>query len=264
MTKTTAFSIQKVAILGSGNIASWLAFKLFQQKIQIVQIYSQTIEHAQKLAQSYHANPIDQISSLIPDLDLYIFSLKDDCYQSVIQQIKFKMPLAVITAGSVSQKILADKAVNYGVIYPCQSISKSLITNDLDVPLCIEGNSSETTKLLQEFSQLLSDKIYLIDEKQRKILHLAAVFASNFTNAMYGIANDILLQNDMNPKMILPLLQNTLDKIERNSPWQVQTGPAKRNDKNVMNQQLELLSDAQLQDIYKLISYYIIKKTNQQ
>ena len=101
-----------------------------------------------------------------------------------------------------------------------------------------------------------------MNELQRKRLHIAAVFSSNFTNAMYGIGFDLLEKEGLDPKMLLPLLQNTLDKLKTLSPWQSQTGPASRSDKKVMNEHLELLEDSDLQDIYKLISYYILKKTS--
>lgn len=254
----------KVAVIGSGNIATWLVFALHKAGVRIVQIYSRNLEHAQSLAQSCQAQPIDQLNHLNPDLDLYIFSLKDDVYQTVIQQINFTMKCAVLTAGSVSQKLLATQSSNYGVLYPCQSISRGMNFDELAVPLCIEGNCPETVENLSLFAQKLSGIVYEIDEKQRQSLHIAAVFASNFTNAMYGIGCDMLEEDQINPEIIYPLLHHTLAKIERLSPWESQTGPARRNDKTIMQQHLSMIKNPQLQVLYQLISDYIIQKTKPQ
>jgi predicted short-subunit dehydrogenase-like oxidoreductase (DUF2520 family) len=262
MNNEVSHSIQNIAVVGSGNIATWLVEQLQDTDFQIAQIYSYTLEHAQILAQSCNAQPIDQVSEILPDLDLYIFSLKDEHYAKILQEFTFKMKLAVITAGSLSCNILAEKSINYGVIYPCQSISKSHKINNLPVPLCIEGNTPATVEVLSAFASYLSDDRFFLNEEQRKILHLAAVFGSNFTNAMYGIAFDILAKSGLSTKMIYPLLQNTLARVENATPWEVQTGPAHRNDQSVMKQQVEMIDDPQLRQIYQLISDYIIHKNN--
>ena len=106
-------------------------------------------------------------------------------------------------------------------------------------PLCIEGSDENTAKELFAFAQKISNNVQYVNELQRKRLHLSAVFSSNFTNAMYGIGFDLLEKEGLDPKMLLPLLQNTLDKLQTLSPWQSQTGPASRSDKKVMNEHLE-------------------------
>ena len=250
-----------VTLIGAGNVASWLVFALTKAGIPIRQIYGRNLQKCQKLAEKCHAEAIDNLSNLKNNSDLYIFSLKDDAYKLVIPSIPFRLPMAAITAGSVSQEVLSPIADRYGVVYPPQSFTQGADFSDIEVPLCIEGSDENTAKELFAFAQKISSNVQYVNELQRKRLHMAAVFSSNFTNAMYGIGFDLLEKEGLDPKMLLPLLQNTLDKLQTLSPWQSQTGPASRSDKKVMNEHLELLEDSDLQDIYKLISYYILKKT---
>ena len=252
----------KVTLLGTGNVASWLVFALNKAGITIQQIYGRTLEKCQYLAFSCGAEPIDDLSKLKDNSDLYIFSLKDDAYQEVISSIPFHLSIAAITAGSVSQEILSPIAENYGVIYPYQTLTQGIDFKTIEVPLCIEGNNKETAQLLLDLGRKISDNVQYINEVQRKKLHLAAVFASNFGNALYGIGFDLLEQEGIDPTALLPLLHNTLDKLQSLHPWQSQTGPARRGDNEVMRQHLKNLKETDLQNIYTLLSHYIQKKTS--
>ena len=251
----------KVTLLGAGNVASWFVFALKKADISIQQIYGRTLQKCQNLAENCGAEAIDDLSKLKEDSDLYIFSLKDDAYKEVISSIPFRFPLAVITAGSVSQEILSPITDHYGVIYPYQTLTQGLDFSIVEVPLCVEGNNDETARILFDFARKISDNVQYINEEQRKKLHLAAVFASNFSNALYGIGYDLLEKEDIEPKMLLPLLHNTLDKLQTLHPWQSQTGPAQRNDTEVMKNHLNTLKNTELQEIYRHLSHYIQKKT---
>ena len=252
----------KVSLLGTGNVASWLMFALKKAGIPIRQIYGRNLQKCQNLAESCGAEAITDLSKLKENSDLYIFSLKDDAYQEVISSIPFRLPLAVLTAGSVSQEILSPIADHYGVIYPYQTLTQGIDFTNIRVPLCIEGDNNETAQMLFDFAQKISDNIQYINEEQRKKLHLAAVFASNFSNAMYGIGYDLLEKDGIEPKVMHPLLQNTLDKLQNLSPWQSQTGPARRGDTEVMRSHLKSLEKNELVEIYRLLSNYIQKRTN--
>ena len=252
----------KVSLLGTGNVASWLVFALKKAGISIQQIYGRNLKKCQILASTCGAEAINDLSKLKNNSDLYIFSLKDDAYQEVISSIPFRMPMAAITAGSVSQDILSPFADLFGVFYPYQTLTQGLDFSTVEVPLCIEGNNNETARYLFDIAEKISHNVQYINEEQRKKMHLAAVFASNFGNALYGIGYDLLEQEGINPKVLLPLLHNTLDKLQTLHPWQSQTGPARRNDTEVMRSHINTLKNTELQEIYRLLSYYIQKKTN--
>ena len=251
----------KITLLGTGNVASWMVFALTKAGFSIRQIYGRTLLKCQKLASTCGAEAIDDLSKLKKDSDLYIFSLRDDAYQEVISSIPFRLPMAAITAGSVSQEILSPITDHYGVFYPYQTLTQGTDFSNVEVPLCIEGNTDETAHFLFDIAKKISDNVQYINDEQRKKLHLAAVFASNFSNALYGIGYDLLEQDGINPKALLPLLHNTLDKLQTLHPWQSQTGPARRNDTEVMKSHFNTLKNTELQNIYRLLSQYIQKKT---
>lgn len=246
-------------LLGSGNVATWIAHRLHHSaEFGITQVYSPCLEHARELAAAIGAQAIDNLKNLNPYENLYLFSLKDDAYTSVLSQLPFRLPLALHTSGTVSQDIFTRHADAYGVLYPLQTFTKSHTLASMKVPMVIENNALQNyTDKVDRLAHALSDTIYYLDEKQRFVLHLAAVFACNFSNAMFHVAEQLLQSQQLNLDILKPLLQQTLKKLDYLSPSKAQTGPARRHDHRVMQKHLDALPDVQLKQIYRLLSDYI-------
>ncbi|MBO2525066.1 MAG: DUF2520 domain-containing protein [Bacteroidetes bacterium] len=251
--------IETVSLVGSGNIAHWLVYALKKADVDIRQIYSRQLDHAKELAAKAGADAIDNLRDLSPDSDLYIFSVKDDSYETLLSQLPFRLPLAVHTAGSLSIRIFEPYADSYGILYPYQSLNKNMDFANVEVPLSVESNDKMVENELFAFAGRLSSTVQLMGEAQRLVLHRAAIFGCNFTNAMYAIAYDILRENNIDWRMILPLLENTLDKVKTMNPHDAQTGPAKRGDQNIIRMHQEALQDERLREIYRLMSDYIMR-----
>lgn len=250
--------IKTITFIGAGNVATHLAKALFNEDFEIEQVYSNNINNALALADEVNSIAIDNIINLNSNSDLYIVAIKDDAIESVLQQITDKNIFIVHTSGSIPINVFEQTGFNnYGIFYPLQTFSKSKTINLLEVPFCIEANENEN--ILIELANKLSNSVHLVNSEQRKKLHLAAVFACNFTNHMYAIAEDLCLKNNVNFNILKPLIKETADKITLNHAKDVQTGPAKRNDKKIIQHHIEQLSDSiSYQDIYKLITESII------
>jgi predicted short-subunit dehydrogenase-like oxidoreductase (DUF2520 family) len=233
----------KIAIIGTGNIGTWLLKTLqTQNNLSVVSFSSRKIE------------------TLPKDFDLYIFALKDDAYEDVLQQISFKMPCAVHTSGSLTQNILAPFSEKFGIFYPYQTISKDVTCGmRYEVPICIEASNSIFETTLFQWSKSIFPIVYKINENQRFAMHLAAVFANNFTNAMYNVAYHIFKENNLDWSLIFPLLENTLEKAKHHTPHLVQTGPAVRGDVTIMEKHCNALEDGDLKALYRLVSKIIQK-----
>ena len=248
-----------VVLLGAGNLATNLAFALNEKGYSLKQVYSRTEESAKTLARALDTDFTNEIDEIDPGADLYFVSLKDDVIKDVLSRITFQPPLIVHTAGSVSIRVFDSFFENYGVFYPLQTFSKNRRTDFRNIPLCLEANSDENLKTLEKIAKDLSNEVHILSSEQRLHLHVAAVFACNFTNFMFVGAEKILRKNDIPFHILLPLIQETVDKIYQNSPLESQTGPAVRKDKQTMDRHLKLLSDSGLfQNLYRFVSDEII------
>lgn len=250
----------KITIVGSGNVASWLAFTLNKSCVCVKQVYGRSLSSATRVASLCGAEVVDRLSDLDTDSDYYLFSLKDDAYAEVLSSIPFQMSCAVHTAGSLPQSVFDGHARHYGVLYPFQTISETADFDSLKVPLCIEGENEDSYQLILKLADFISPFVSRINGEQRAALHLAAVFASNFSNALYDVAFQLLSDAGIEWKVMQPLLQQTLDKTMQMTPRHAQTGPAARNDQTIMARHLAQLPSAEWQQIYQMMSDYIIKQ----
>lgn len=250
-----------ITLIGSGNVATWIAQRLQgNPRFPITQVFSRHLEHAQTLADLLNAEAIEDIRKLNPDNQIFIFALADKAYDEILPLLPFKLPLAFTTSGTVSCQCLKDYAEQYGVIYPLQTFTKSQDMRKLEVPLCLESDfAGEHKTLMWELARELSPTCYEVSEAQRAKMHVAAVFACNFSNAMYQIAYKLLKENGLPFEILLPVLRQTVEKVSQMTPAEAQTGPAVRGDVNVMRAQISTLSDDRLKELYRLVSELIMK-----
>lgn len=253
--------IRSVVFIGAGNLATHLASALYDNGYEIKQVFSRTLESAKQLADIVHAEYVNTIEQITDQADLYITALTDEALIQLAPQLtkNKEQCLWVHTAGSVSMDIWKEYCLHYGVLYPLQTFSKKRAIDFKQIPLFIEGSSEEDTRELFAFAKNISNQVYRITSKQRKSLHLAAVFASNFTNHMYVLAADWLKEYQLPFDVLLPLIDETARKVHALNPREAQTGPAVRNDKQVMDSHLAMLEKLpDLQHIYKEISKSIL------
>ena len=168
--------------------------------------------------------------------------------------------LILHTSGSTALQLLQKYTGKAGVFYPLQTFSKTKELNFRAVPICIEGASPDITKQVKELAQSISNNVYEVSSEQRRILHLAAVFACNFPNYLYGIAQTLLANHQLDFNLLRPLITETAEKVQEQLPADAQTGPAVRNDVSTMSKHLEMLANEPvMKDIYELLSQGIIK-----
>ncbi|WP_183560198.1 Rossmann-like and DUF2520 domain-containing protein [Mucilaginibacter sp. SP1R1] len=253
----------RITIVGSGNVATHLAAALKNAGHRIVQVYSRDLQHASMLAYHVGAQAVNELSAVLPDTDIFIISVKDDAIIEMVKALTKHQKLIVHTSGATNLNDLLTFTANAGVLYPLQTFSKTKEVDFATVPLCIEGVNDSIQADLEQLAATISRSIYSINSADRKILHLAAVFACNFPNYLYTIAQQLLAANKMDFDMLKPLILETAQKVQTRSPADVQTGPAVRNDQVTMSAHLQMLSHQPLlQDIYTLLSQGIIKNNN--
>jgi predicted short-subunit dehydrogenase-like oxidoreductase (DUF2520 family) len=188
---------------------------------------------------------------------LFIIAITDDAIAEVSRQLPFSNELVVHTSGSVSMQAINNKN-RQGVFYPLQTFSKAKYVDFKEIPICIEAQNEKDLLTLESVAKSISNSVYTINSEQRKALHVAAVFVSNFTNHLYQIGNKICIDNELSFDILKPLIQETANKILTLSPQESQTGPAKRKDTQTINAHLNFLTNDNQKEIYKLLTKSII------
>jgi len=251
----------RITLIGSGNVATHLGAAFKNAGHRIMQVYSRNTQNAALLAYHIGAEAIDSLDNINPETDIFIIAVSDDIIATIAEQLAQYNKLIVHTSGATDLFNLLAFTDNAGVFYPLQTFSKTKEVDFWSVPLCIEGANAVITQTLVELGQSISNNICIIDSLQRKTLHLAAVFACNFPNYLYGVAQDLLAGQNIDFALLRPLILETAQKVQNNLPPDVQTGPAIRRDQKTMLGHLQMLKDEpELEQLYRLLSQGIIKK----
>lgn len=246
---------QKIAIIGAGNLATRVALELHNKGVEIIQVYSRTVTSALTLARLIGCNYVTKTEKITPDADIYLISVNDMAMAELLANVNFSNKLVAHTAGSIPMVELKKFSENYGVFYPLQTFSKFRDVNFTRIPFCIEANNENNETTLVELASLISKDVRVINSEQRKQLHLAAVFVSNFTNHMYAIAGEIIQEKDLPFDLLYPLISETALKVKSMTPRAAQTGPAVRNDKNIIQEHLSMLSHKpKIKKLYSFVS----------
>lgn len=251
----------RIVLIGSGNLATQVALALHQSGNPPIQIWSQTLEHAKQLASKLPGTTYtNQFEELVRDADLYLIAISDHVLGKVVPSLPQTSGIWAHTAGSIPIEILSPYHKEVGVFYPLQTFSKERRVNFSEIPIYIEGCHENVTKKLEEIGLTISKNVFRCTSEQRLFLHLAAVFACNFTNHLYAISEQLLTEHHLPKQSLAPLIAETSAKAQEISAYDAQTGPAKRDDTNVMQKHIELLqSHPDLQELYQKMSKSILK-----
>lgn len=247
----------KITILGAGNVAFQLVHAFRMTDTDIAQVYNRTASRAQSFCEALDIPYTDKLSEISQDSDVYLMCVSDDGIASFAQTLlhPLKGKFVVHTSGAVDTHVLAPYFEQYGGFYPLQTFTKNTIPDFKKIPVMVTAGTDSNTAILQTLAGKISNLVAVVDDRQRLIYHLAAVIANNFSNHLFGKAADLLHNNGLEFRMILPLIEETVRKIHANEPASVQTGPARRGDLLTIRKHLDLLQTSpELRKIYIDIS----------
>jgi predicted short-subunit dehydrogenase-like oxidoreductase (DUF2520 family) len=254
--KSTQSDRLTIVLIGSGQVATHLGQALFAAGYRILQVISRTLSHAEALASTLQAQASDPFDAIVV-ADVYFIAVQDDAIAQVAAQLSAPAQSLVIhTSGSTSLEVLQQpERPHYGVFYPLQTFSKQKKVDMRQVPIAVEGSDDHSLKLLHRIGQDLSEQVFTCDSAQRMKLHMAAVFACNFTNHLYALAEKLLAEEGFSLDLIRPLIEETSQKAQQFSPQTVQTGPAVRGDQKILAKHLAALQNKPAyQQLYRLLS----------
>lgn len=254
---------KRIVLIGAGNVAHHLAPALLKAGVNLCQIYSRSVESARELGIKTGITYTADSFTVYPDADIYIFCVSDDVLLSIFKGLRINSNALILhTSGSVPMDIFQPYRERFGVLYPLQSFTKKRDLDFREIPLCIEASTPAVLKEVRELAELLASRVEDINTEKRKHLHLAAVFANNFTNHLYGMAGKLLEKEGLSFDMLRPLIFETAHKVMLMPPESAQTGPARRGDENILAMHKNLLkTNKKLQNIYALMSDSI-RETN--
>ncbi len=249
----------QITIVGSGNAAWHLAHAFVSQRHQVKTIISRNEVSGKKLAEETGADYSSNFNTDNSNSDFVLLTVNDSCLPEVITKIQTENTIVLHTSGSIEMDVFKGKAQAYGVFYPFQTLTKGVEVDMAKAPICIEASDEKSLELIHNLAASISKKVYAIVSEKRRILHLAGVLSNNFINHLVARAFDYLENNEIEKELLFPLLEETLNKLEKVLPQDAQTGPARRKNTEIIDAHKKMLEEEPvLKNLYCLISDSII------
>ncbi len=255
-----------IAFIGAGNVAWHLAPALETANYAVSAVYSRQLSHARQLvANLYDAHIHSDLNFADSHAGLFVLAVPDDVLPDVCARLVLpENALVVHTSGSVPladlqqwMAVYSDVPVRTGVFYALQSFSRGQPPMDFTtIPICIEASDGDSETELVTMAEALSETVYLVNSAERRVLHVAAVFANNFTNHLLALAQDLTKANGTGFELLKPLIAETIRKaLNANHPADVQTGPARRNDlRTIAAHRALLATEPDLLRVYNVLT----------
>lgn len=248
----------KITIVGSGNIATFFGIKFKKAGHSILQVISSTESHAKELADTLSCDFDTDLNKLNVDSEVVLLAVKDDVLRTLVGYEVLQTKTIIHTAGSISLLDIASLSKNVGSMWCMYSINKNHLPERDDIPVIVNASNENTLVQVKKLSEAISNVTYSLDDDQKTIAHLSAVFANNFANHLFTIGQEILSQEKIPFEILIPLIQNTIEKLSYSTPDKLQTGPAIRHDGETISKHLQLLqSNEEFLKIYQLLTHSI-------
>lgn len=232
----------EIVIIGTGNTATVLGKKLKMAGHKIVQVYGRDKILASELGFILNTEFTNSWEDIVKNAEIYIVAVNDEALEGVVNNIQFPGKIVVHTAASVSKDVLQKVSAHVGVFYPLQSLKKDFEQIPI-TPIILDASDNLTLEKLKTLAYSISDLVVHISEKDRSKLHMAAVFCNNFVNHIYVLMEDYCKKEHLDFNLLLPLVQETAERINISSAKSLQTGPAIRNDTTTIEKHLIMLHD---------------------
>jgi predicted short-subunit dehydrogenase-like oxidoreductase (DUF2520 family) len=250
----------RISFIGAGKVSGALCRQMHLSGFRIPKLVSRTGETGRSLARSCNASWSSDYDFSDSE-DLIIVAVPDDKLSEILTRIKCPDNTVVAhTAGSLGLDIFPATLKHTGVFYPLQTFSENRNISFSDLPFFLEASDGYSSGILKDVAESIGSKVHFIDTEHRRLLHVAAVFACNFTNHMLTAGKEITQKAGFTFEVLEPLINETIMKALEAGPENSQTGPAYRSDIGTIKRHIDLLSfSPELQGIYREVTMSIMK-----
>lgn len=232
-----------IAIVGSGGVAEAFARNISRSEaLHLVGVIARNEERGKAVAELGKTQWYGSAEEC-SEADIYVIAVSDSAVESVAHALRIpKEAIVAHTAGSVPLSAIPERGGRRGIVYPFQTFTQG---RDIDlggVTLFLEADNEATLEILKLFATSLSRNVEYADSERRRTIHLAGVFVNNFTNHLYALGREIVAEEGLDFEVLRPLIAETAAKaLDSGNPAAVQTGPARRGDREVIERHLAIL-----------------------
>jgi predicted short-subunit dehydrogenase-like oxidoreductase (DUF2520 family) len=258
-------------VIGCGRVGQTLAALLhLHAQVQVQDLYSRSFSSAKRAAQFIGSGAAATALAQMRAADVWLLSVPDAQVAVAAQALAeaqgayLKGAIVFHNSGFLSAAVLQPlQALGCHVAsaHPVLNFASphTGVRQFAGTPCGLEGDAPALAWLHTALTAI-GGRCFEIASADKPLYHAAAVFSSNFTVVLQGIAQDAWRSAGVPPELMRPLtealLKSTVDNVLAMGPAQALTGPAARGDTAVVQAQGAVVKDwnAPAGEVYKTLS----------
>lgn len=256
---------KSVSIIGYGAVGSSLADFFVKSETDLHSVWDRKPE----VTLLKDGNTLKPAGKPMPDSadetgELIILSVPDKAIAKIAEKLSL-LPgnwtgkwIAHVSGSLPAQVLdkLKKKGASVAAMHPLQTFTGTGNKSKLqDIRFTLQGDGEFLVKLKALVGMMGSSAVE-VDEKTKLILHLSAVFASNYMVSLLDMAKDTAESSgvDNSLELLAPIINATLQNVLARGTEQSLSGPAARGDSETISRHLDLLKDhSELLEAYKVL-----------
>jgi len=247
--------MKTVAIIGAGRLGTSLGIALKKNGYQIKALSCLSLSSARESSRLIgEGQPYTDNLKAAGISHIIIITVPDDKIKKSAEELASGIPnwegkLVWHCSGLLPSRILDPlkaKGALTASVHPVQSFAKKNAAPDMfkGVYFSMEGNP-EAQQASKAIIKKLGGYSFVIKEEDKPLYHAACSIASNFLLVLLESASSLLQKSGNTPekalKILLPLVQGTLQNVKNFNTRSALTGPFARGDIKTISSQLEAL-----------------------
>lgn len=227
--------IMQTHVIGMGRLGAHLADRLEHQGMAV---------HRWSRSPRPGVRPIAEWDTLEANSAVFL-AVPDDAIRAVADSILSTLQpdtLLVHHAGAVPVDVLEVDDRYRAVFWPPMTFSAQTAPDWSTLPLGVESTDEKWFNWAARWAPCA----FRLTAESRPKLHLGAVLSGNLTAAWIGTVETYLSAHGLTLDILAPLIEESVSKALIGNALKTVSGPASRNDRTTLSQQLAAMDDPHL------------------
>jgi predicted short-subunit dehydrogenase-like oxidoreductase (DUF2520 family) len=244
----------KISFIGIGRLGGALALALAEKGFEVENLITRHAENAEEISRKTNSKILGFDVAGAVSSDVIFITTRDSEIETIAENLAVKLknkPIVFHTSGSLSSEILRKlnrSGCRTGSLHPLVSISDANLGKERfkGAYFCVEGDR-EAVKIAEEIVEKLEGKAFSIETKYKTLYHASAVMSSGHLTALLDTAIETLarcgLEKSEAQKVLLPLIESSVENLKTQTPAQALTGTFARADVGTFRRHLAALRE---------------------
>ena len=261
--------MKTILIIGCGKLGSSLYRALTAGNTYQVRITDQNPEAA-ALPAAREGFVSSLSSEIVQSADIIFIAVPDGAIEQVVAELSryaLQQAIVVHTSGSRPPSVLQplqSAGAFTGSLHPLQTFPRPFQPpQSWQSIFCTFAGATQAEQELHGLCQTLQARLVPVTSRQKQTLHCAAVFAANYSVALFAAAESLLTSEHLDTKLLQPLIRQVQRNFANRSAFDILSGPLQRGDLQTIEEHLRLLAEPAFQaehDLYVALARYLLSK----